>query len=420
LSRKGLLGDVSLENDAAQQGLTVLTYTSLFPNRTHPLKGIFIWQRVASLARRAGVRVAVIAPVPYAPRWLPLRRISSLAMVPRQEKMHELAVHHPRYFLLPKFSMPLHGCLMFSGTAHLARRLHRKMQFDCIDAHYIYPDGFAAALIGKMLKIPVIVSARGTDVNLFPSFPTIRPMICWTFQQATGIITVSHELRQKVLALGAASEKVQVIGNGVDVRRFHAVEEAEARRRLGLAANAKVIVSVGALVPYKGFQHLIVAVGQLRSVHPNLKVNIIGDGSYRPALERLIREHSLQDHVYLLGSVANDELKYWFSAADLSCLFSSREGQPNVVLESLACGAPVVATRVGGSAEILAAEQLGVLVDQNQGSITRGLQQALNTQWDRRKIAGYGASRTWETVSAEVERFLLSRTVSHAGTAHAH
>jgi glycosyltransferase involved in cell wall biosynthesis len=346
--------------------------------------------------------------------------MSSLAMVPRQEKMQELSVHHPRYFLLPKLSMPLHGCLMFSGTARLAQRLHREMQFDCIDAHYIYPDGFAAALVGRMLKIPVIVSARGTDVNLFPSFRTIRPMIRWTFQQAAGIVTVSHELKQKVLALGAAPEKVQVIGNGVDAQRFHPVDQTEARRRLGLAADAKVIVSVGALVPYKGFQHLIAAVGQIRSVHPKLKVNIIGDGSYRPALERVIGEHSLLDHVFLVGSVANNELKYWFSAADLSCLFSSREGQPNVVLESLACGAPVVATRVGGSAEILTGEELGVLVDQDQESITRGLKQALDTQWDRRKIAGYGASRTWETVSAEVERFLFLRTASHASMTDAH
>jgi teichuronic acid biosynthesis glycosyltransferase TuaC len=387
----------------------ILTYTSLFPNQNQPLKGIFIWQRVAQLARRQANRLTVIAPTPYAPHWVPSKRLRSLATVPSRETIEQLTVYHPRYFLLPKVSMPLHGLLMFSGTVGLARRLHGEMKFDCIDAHYVYPDGFAAALLGKLLKLPVIVSARGTDINLFPSFPTIRPMIRWTLRQAAGIITVSEKLKEGVLALGVPESKIQVIGNGVDARRFHRLDQAEARQRLGLPLSAELVISVGALVAYKGFQFLIAAVAKIASRQPRLKVTIIGDGPYRRVLERLIRQHGIEDRVSLVGNRPNEELKYWFSAADLSCLLSSREGQPNVVLESLACGTPVLATNAGGIAEILTSEELGILVDQEQESITSGLKRALEKQWDRCAIARQGGSRTWETVSAEVEEFLLSR-----------
>src|SRR5262249_43768192 len=277
------------------------------------------------------------------------------------------------------------------------------------DAHYIYPDGFAAVILGRMLRIPVIVSARGTDINLFPTFPTIRPMIRWTLRQAAGIITVSQQLKDKVLALGARADKVQVIGNGVDSQRFHPVDQAEARRRLCLPADAKVVVSVGALVPYKGFHSLISAVAEIAPIHPQLRVAILGEGSHRRVLEQLIRDHSLHNQVFLLGTRPNDELRYCFSAADLSCLLSSREGQPNVVLESLACGAPVVATKVGGLPEMLTSAELGILVDPTRKSITSGLQQGLEKQWDRSAIARRFASRTWDKVSIEVEEFLLSR-----------
>jgi glycosyltransferase involved in cell wall biosynthesis len=298
---------------------------------------------------------------------------------------------------------------MFLGSFGLSRRLHAEMKFDLIDAHYVYPDGFAAVLLGKLLSIPVVVSARGTDINLFPSFPMIRPMIRWTLHHAVGIITVSKKLKQAVLDLGIQPDKVQVISNGIDTHRFFPVDQSEARRQLGLPLDSQMVVSVGALVPYKGFQFLIPAVAEIASTHPQLRVNIVGDGPYRHVLERLIRKHGVRDRVFLVGNRPNEDLKYWFSAADLSCLLSSREGYPNVVLESLACGTPVLATKAGGITEVITSEALGILVDPGQESITSGLRRGLEKHWDRAAMARQIASRTWETVSMEVEEFLRSR-----------
>ena len=389
--------------------MRVLTYTSLFPNREKPGQGIFIFQRISHLAQRTGVEVRVIAPVPYFPSWLRATRWQKEGEAPRKEQIGNLSIYHPRYPLFPKISMPFQGLLMFLGTFLLAARLHRESPFDCIDAHFIYPDCFAAVLLGKLLGLPVIVSARGTDINLYPSFKLIRPMIAWTLINSAGAIAVSSSLRDVILEFGPAPESVRVIGNGIDVARFNPVAPLQARAQLRIPPDARVAVSVGGLVSRKGFHFLIPAVAAIASRYPKLYLYIIGEGEERSRLESLIRECGLQDRAVLVGSIPNDQLRFWYSAADVSCLVSSREGWANVLQESMACGTPVIATRVWGAPEIVVSPNLGILVDQNSPAISAALESALSTNWDRKAIADHAQQRTWQTVAAEVHEFLASR-----------
>lgn len=397
--------------------MRVLTFTSLFPNSQQPLLGIFVYQRIAHFARRPGNLVQVVAPVPYFPRWLPGTRWQNYAQIPREERIGNLTVYHPRYLLLPKISMPLHGLLMFLGSLSLVRRLKQKIDFDCIDAHYVYPDGFAATMLGRRLGLPVIVSARGTDVNLFPSFPLIRSMIRRTLRRAAGIVAVSKALKENMVKLGVPPEKISVIGNGVDTQRFQPLDRQMARRQLGMPEEAQVVVSVGSLIPSKGYQLLLAAAAGIAPRHPNLQIYLLGEGFYRARLEALAHEAGMQDRLHLVGSKPNEELAVWFSAADVSCLASAREGWPNVLLESLACGTPVLATRVGGVPEVITSSELGVLVDQDVASIARGLEQALERQWDREALVRYAQTRTWDVVAAEVERYLASQIPSRGSSA---
>ena len=389
--------------------MRVLTFTSLFPNAVDPLLGIFIYQRAAHLARRPGNEVLVVAPIPYFPSWLPRSRWHKMAQVPRNEQFGELTVYHPRYLLLPKISMPLHGLLMFLGSVALVRRLRKANAFDCIDAHYIYPDGFAAILLGKLLSLPVILSARGTDINLFPSFQLIRPMIRWTLRQATGVIAVCTALKDAMAEIGLPHQKMQVIGNGIDPDRFQAIDRGEARRHLNLPEDGQFIVSVGALIPRKGFQHLIPAVARIAPSFPKLRLYLVGEGAMRKELEALVRSTGMQEHIYLVGSTPNQELNFWYSAADVSCLASSREGWPNVVLESMACGTPLVATRVWGVSEIITSPDLGIMVEEDSLALAAGLEAALKKTWNRAVLAQHARKRTWEVVAAEVERYLASQ-----------
>jgi len=389
--------------------MRILTFTSLFPNAGQPLLGVFVQQRMSHFAKRAGNSVTVVAPMPYFPSWLPSARWKKFGRVPDQENIGGLTVHHPRYLMLPGVSMPLQGYSMFSASLSLVRRLHRETPFDCIDAHYVYPDGFAGVMLGKRVGIPVIVSARGTDMNLFPSFALIRPMIRWTLENAAGTIGVCETLKDEMIAFGAAENRSIAIGNGIDLERFTSVDRQEARHRLGIPADSQVIVSVGALIPRKGYHFLIPAFAELARKNPNLRLYIVGEGESRGELENLARENGVHERVSLVGSKPNDELKYWFSAADVSCLASSREGWANVLLESLACGTPVVATRVWGAPEGINSPQLGILVDQSVQSIGEGLEAALGKQWDHGILIRYASSRTWDVVAEEVENFLTAR-----------
>ncbi len=387
--------------------MKILTYTSLFPNATRPNLGIFVYQRVAHLAARTGNTVQVIAPVPYAPAWIKGKRWGEFRNVPEVEQIGALTVYHPRYFLLPRVSMPLHAWLMVRGSLGLAAQLHGEAKFDCIDAHFVYPDGCAAVHLGRRLGLPVIVSARGTDINVYPGFRLIRPQILWTLEHASGAIAVSRALEQGMLMLGLTPSKSRVIGNGVDPARFFPVDRSQARDRLQLQRDARIVVSVGALLPVKGHDRLLEAIAQVRKEFPNLLLYIIGEGEFRADLERKRDALGLRDCAFLPGSCPNEELLYWYGAADLSCLASSREGWANVLLESLACGTPVVATRVGGTGEVITAPDLGLVVQPDAASLVAGLREALSRPWNRDLLVAYARKRDWSVVAAEVEEFLL-------------
>jgi glycosyltransferase involved in cell wall biosynthesis len=300
--------------------------------------------------------------------------------------------------------MYVQGLLIFLGTFWLVSKLHRRKCFDCIDAHYIYPDCFAAVLIGKLLRLPVVASARGTDINLYPKFRGLRPMIRWTVKNTAGNIGVCRALSDEMIALGAPPEKVTVIGNGVDLERFHPVDRTEARRKLEIPDDALVAVAVGALIPRKGFQFLIPAVASIAGKFPKLRLYIVGKGDQND-LKALALAHGVAGRVFFAGSRPNEELKIWYSAADVSCLVSSREGWPNVVLESLACGTPVLATGLWGVPEILVSPELGIMVQQQTAAIADGLGQALTKKWDRNVIIAYARTRTWNVVAEEVEKY---------------
>jgi teichuronic acid biosynthesis glycosyltransferase TuaC len=417
-SIRGFGSGCRLRNQSRFYGLRlrVLTFTSLYPNKVNPLQGIFIHQRVIHLARFPETTVEVIAPVPYFPPWLQKTRWQHLSQVPRQEEIDGVRVHHPRYPLATGISMPVHGLLEFLGSLSLARRLHNEINFDCIDAHFVYPDGFAAVLLGKALGLPVIVSARGTDMNVYPSFRIIRPMLRWTLTHAAGAIAVSADLKKKMTDLGAPEPNVRVISNGVDVERFQRLDVRESRKFLGLPEEVPIAVSVGSLIESKGHHLLISAVEELTRRFPKLRLHIIGEGVYRARLEELVREKRLQDRVFLMGNRPNEELSSWFSAADISCLMSSREGWPNVVSESLACGTPVLATRAGGTPEIITSPDIGTFVERDIRSIAAGLEMSLTKSWNHQEIARCVRMRSWDNVAEEVESFLSLCVKQNANT----
>lgn len=323
--------------------------------------------------------------------------------MPSEEQFGGLTVYHPRYPFLPKVAMPLHGLCMAVGSYSTVKRLATQ-GIDVIDSHFVYPDGMAAVILGKLLGVPVVSSARGTDINLYPAMRLIRPLLRWTVKNCQALIGVCTALSDTMVELGAAREKTFTIGNGVDFARFEPVRQDIARERLGVPRDAKVVVSVGGLIERKGFHLLIPAIAQLKQRGVTAKLYIAGEGVERTALERQIASLGLGGDVTLLGSIPNEQLKYWYSAADVSCLASSREGWANVLLESMACGTPVVASRIWGTPEVVVSEELGLLVEQETAAFADGLESALKRSWNRDAIVAHTRKRSWDVVAAEVEQ----------------
>lgn len=379
--------------------MRVLTYTNLIPNRVDPNFGVFVFQRLRHTARQR-ISIEIVAPVPYVPGFA-ARLAPHYAHIPETDSLDGLTVHYARYPLIPKVSMLAQARLMDLGTMRLVEKLHHEHAFDLIDAHYLYPDCVAAARIGKRLGIPVVMSARGSDVHQFFKMPAILRQIQKALKSSAAIVAVSNSLADQIRALPGVGE-VQVIGNGVDTSRFHNIDQIEARKQLGLDPHSPVIVSVAALKPIKGHRELIRAFGIVRRQFPNALLLLVGKGTEQKKLEALCQSSGLADAVRFEGAVPNERLFVYYSAANVSCLASRNEGWPNVILESLACGTPVVATAVGGIPEALCSDAVGILTGVEHTSIATGLEQALSRTWDRAGILKYAQGHSWQEVGAEV------------------
>ena len=380
--------------------LRVLVYTTLFPNSVHPLQGNFVLERMRHL--QPFVDMSVVAPIPYFPRVRLDQRWYQFASVPHSETFAGFNVDHPRYVVLPKLGMTTHGVSMFTGSFRRVCARLRASDYDLIDAHYVYPDGLAATLLGAVLNKPVIVSARGTDINVFSRLRLIRPMIQHVLTRADAVIAVAQSLKSAMVALGCPSNKISVIRNGVDSLKFMPISRESARRELGLPNRQRILLGVGRLLELKGFQILIEAVARLRPRHPDIMLLVVGEGPYRIALERQIRDLGICNNVKLAGAQPHEQLALWYSAADLFCMASSREGCPNVVLEAMACGLPIIATPVGGVPEIVVSPSVGKLIDRTPEAFEQAIDESLSRQWNYAAIIAHSRAYSWPTVASEI------------------
>ncbi len=383
--------------------MDILTYTTLYPNVVQPQHGIFVEQRLRHLLATGAVKAQVVAPVPWFPfKSQCLGKYARFATVPQNEQRHGVSILHPRYPLIPKFSMTLAPYSMAgSSVPRLAQLIREGHDFGIIDAHYFYPDGIAAAILGKLFHKPVVITARGTDVNLIPKYTLPRMMIRWAARQAAGIVTVCQALKNKLVKLGIDEAKIAVLRNGVDLQLFSPLDRDRVQHRLGITTST--LLSVGNLVPNKGHDLAIKALVDLPGIH----LIIVGQGEEERALKSLASTLGLSDRVYFSGPLSHEELRQYYAAADILVLASSREGWANVLLESMACGTPVVATNVGGTPEIINAPEAGVLIEErNPQALSHAIKRLLCHYPDRGATRRYAEQFSWEeTTSGQLQLF---------------
>jgi glycosyltransferase involved in cell wall biosynthesis len=384
------------ERTASSRRLRVLVFTLVFPNRSQPLLGTFVFERVRHLAALADIEVA--APIPW--------HRDIRGETPLIETTPCFSVRHPRFWYLPKTMWTLRGMLLFLSAIGEVRRLRRSWDFDLIDAHFAYPDGFAAILLGMWFRRPVCITLRGTIISLSRRFLG-RQACNWAIRHAERVIVVADNLAERARQGGVPEDRIATIVNGVDTERFRLVEAVEARRRLGLPEKGRLLVSVGHISPRKGFHRILRALPLILQSSPDIRLAIVGgrgaEKDNSAELHTLVARLGLSNHVLFAGPKPPEEVACWLAAADVFALASDFEGCPNVVLEAMACGRPIVATKVGHIARMVPSFA-GILIEDPEDdiSLAQAVLAALGRDWDRRRIREHVAAQSWEGVARRV------------------
>jgi len=389
------------ESDA----LRLLTFSSLYPSAAQPRHGIFVETRLAHLVQHCDVDARVIAPVP----WFPLRgrafgRYAEFAAAPKREHRKGIEVRHPRYLMLPKVGVPMQPDTMaFAARAGIRAWQESGWWPELLDAHYFYPDGVAAALLAERFGLPLVITARGSDVNLLAKTPYIRKRIVWSADRAQAIIAVSPQLKRALVDLGISADKVVVLRNGVDLEIFKPHDRRAARDTLGLA-HRTTIACVGNLKAEKGFTLAIDCVRHLADT----QLLIVGEGAERMNLEAAARRAGVADRVIFRPSLPQERLQHVYSSADVLLLTSTREGWPNVLLEALACGTPIAAVDVGAVGEIVTGPAFGrIAKDRDPAALARVAHDLIQSPPSRERLREHAALFDWRSISVAQHALFL-------------
>jgi teichuronic acid biosynthesis glycosyltransferase TuaC len=375
----------------------LLTFSNLFPSSVMPTHGLFVRERMQRVVARLGVDWRVVSPVPHVAWLLRNGQYRRWQQVPREEVIDGVTVHRPRYRHWPGLSTRRQADAMAEGALATVQALAQGRRV-VVDAHYLWPDGVAAATIAARLGLSYVLTARGSDLNVLAQDRRIAERIAAAARGAAACFGVSTALCERFgQVAGLPRERVRLARNGVDLSRFRPGDRRQARRELGLPEDGIVLLGVGRLVPGKGFH---VAVAGLQQLAANVRLVLVGDGPESPALRE-----SGGRRLVLLGAQPPDRVALALQAADLLVLPSEREGWPNVVTEALASGVRCVATAVGGIPEIL---QLapepgafdagrGALVAQNDpAGLAAAVQRLLAAPVDPAVVREFAGRYSWD------------------------
>lgn len=398
-----------------------LVLSSLFPSAVQPTAGLFIRERMFRVG--ASRKIVVLAPQAWFPGQSVIRlwRPHFRPLAKSYEQMGEFEVYRPRYLSVPRFFKGVDGFAMALFSLPRARALVKAHDLNVIDVHFGYPDGVAGAYLSRWLRLPMVLTLRGKEARQAGS--SLRGQLTKALSHARRIITVSDALRDLAVTLGSPSNKLSVVGNGIDLKKFTPIDRQVARDRLGLPHSAKVLVTIGTLIERKGFHRVFEVMPSLCKNFPDLHYLVVGgsgpEGDYSQRLHSEVRRLGLLGRVHFLGSQPPEQLHVPLSAADVFVLASGYEGWANVILEAMACGLPVVATDVGGNSQVVSCAAVGEIVNYGDAEALRAaLERALAKQWDPASIRAYAEANTWDRRIPQIVDLLDQCCLQEVVSAH--
>lgn len=370
--------------------MKILVITDLFPTTSDPTKGIFIFQWVKHLAEHVDISVFQIV-------WG-----SKNAVINETEtkKLHKTITEHEqkftwmqeerKYFLIDRLWI---RTLQFYHSIKKNKLLSIN-RFDMIIGQMGCPGGYVASRLGKKYHIPSIVGVRGSDATSYLNTSILKYFSKWTYENCDHIVTVSNSLKEKLKSHGINEKKVTTIHNGINPI-FKIIDRKSARQNLGLSISKKIILFVGHLIKIKGVDYLIKAITKINA--PNIYLYIIGEGEKKEELLKQVKILNIEKRVFFIESAMPEELLFCYNAADVFCLPSLREGIPNVVLESLACGTPVITTDISDNATIIHSNNGFLVNPKNSEELSEAIKKSLNKKWNRNIIRTSIEKFSWNT-----------------------
>lgn len=388
---------------APARALRVLSIATLFPDRSRPNFGIFVERSLGAAARQPRIDLTIVAPVGMPPWPFSFHpRYRALTQLPTVESWHGLTVHRPRFMLIPGLAKR-NAAAVARAVLPIAHRLIADGGLDLIDAQFFWPDGVAAQQVARELRLPYSAKARGGDISLWARRADTATLLLEAAQGAAGMLAVADSLADDMASLGMPRARIVTHHTGIDPAQFRPVDRREARAALGLPAHAPVILSVGALIPRKGQDHVIRA---LPLLPPDCRYVIAGAGPDRERLTGMATKLGVEDRLLFTGAVPNADLPALYAAADAMVLMSASEGLANVWVEALSCGTPLILSDIPPAHEIIDAPDAGRISASAPAELAAAITAMLATPPDRAALSARTHARfSWDRNGAELAAY---------------
>jgi len=364
--------------------LKILLVTNLYPNQFELTRGIFTEQIVRCL--RVKNEVEVVAPVPWVPPFIKNIVKKNHKSLPKVCFHNEVKVYHPAYVVIPKVGRWLYGILFFLGIFNTLRKIKKTYKPDVINVHWMYPDGFGTVVAARLLGIPVVTHSLGCDINESATYPSRRFFIKLALKWANFNISVSEELRKKTVHLGSSPKLTATIMNGVNPELFQPRDKILLRQNLNLPEDKTLFLYAGNFNIEKGLEILIRAFSQVHEKYDNALLVVVGSGPLERQIYQLVETLNIGKKIVFVGRVMHSQVPEYLAAADYLCLPSLREGCPNIVLEALSTGVPVLSSQVGAVPEMLNSQEheLGLMAQPNNvDEFANIIAQSQSMDWQR-------------------------------------
>jgi len=371
----------------------VLVVTNSFPNRHNKEAAVFILNQLECLKDYCEFKV--VFPYPYIPRIGYFNPFQKFSDMPFKEKINGIEVYHPKYLQITRFflnnkfllsiAILLQSYAIYVASVSVIKKIQKEWNFDIVHIHDPLSSGLLGAYARENYNTPLVITFHGEDVTKIWKMKVLRAIYRHALRSCDAFVFVSYYLR-RVLDVKLPHEKTFIIPSGYMVGRFKPLSKNKCIEMLNLQKNRKIVLFVGWLVERKGVEYLIRAIGIAAKKDGNVICWIVGDGPLMKNLEELANKLGLNGTINFAGRKSPDEIPLWMNAADLLVLPSLNEGLPNVVVEALACGKPVVATKVAGTPEIVD-KDVGYLVKpRDPVDLAKKIILALNKKWKKEKL----------------------------------